>query len=81
MQSTSPSHKHATKCISTANKYSTLDVEETSGEDSDLSDEIPGLQSCSDSESDSNRDKQMTNEEVVQNIYASSIVAHANVLS
>jgi hypothetical protein len=71
MQATRP-RKRTTKRVSTPNKYSTLDIEETS-EDSDFSDEVPGLQSCSDSDSDSGRDEQMTNEEVFRNIYASSI--------
>jgi len=72
MQATRP-RKRTAKRVSTPNKYSTLDIEETSGEDSDFSDEVPGLQSCSDSDSDSDRDEQMTNEEVFRNIYASAI--------
>jgi hypothetical protein len=62
---TAHSHKRTAKrvaSVGTVNKYSTLDIGETSG--SDFSDEVPGLQSCSDSESDSDRDEQMTNEEV-----------------
>ena len=56
--------KCTAKHVGTPNKYSTLDIEETPGEDSNFSDEVPGLQSCSDSDSDSNRDKQVTNKEV-----------------
>ena len=64
---THPSRKRATKCVSTGNKYSALDVEEASdAEDSDFTDELPALQTGSDSESDSDTDKQMTNEEVFQ---------------
>ena len=37
MQATHP-HKRTAKRVSTPNKYSTLDIEETSGEDSDFSD-------------------------------------------
>ena len=62
---TAHSHKCTAKhvaSVGTANKYSTLDIEETLG--SDFSDEVPGLQSCSNSKSDSDRDEQMTNEEV-----------------
>jgi hypothetical protein len=73
--------KRTAKHVGTPNKYSTLDIEETSGEDSDFSDEVPGLQSCSDSDSDSDRDEQMSNEEVFQNIYASSINTYTTISS
>jgi hypothetical protein len=64
MQTAHPRKRTAKRVasVSTANKYSTLDIEETLG--SDFSDEVPGLQSCFNSESDSDRDEQMTNEEV-----------------
>ena len=57
--------KRAAKPVGTTNKYSNLDVEESSdADDSDFCDETPGLQRTSDSESDSDKDQQMTNEEV-----------------
>ena len=60
-------HKRAPKRIGTANRYNTLDVEEASDvDDSDFTDEMPDLQSVSDSELDSDNDEQMTNEEVFQ---------------
>ena len=66
-QLTRPSRKRAAKRVSTGNKYNALDVEEASdAEDSDFTDELPALQTGSDSESDSDADKQMTNEEVFQ---------------
>ena len=67
IQSTGPTWKCATKCVGSANWYSALDVEETSdAEDGDFSDEMPGLLSNSDSEPDSDEDKQIMNEEVFQ---------------
>jgi hypothetical protein len=68
-----PSRKRPAKRTSTGNQYSTLEIEETS-EDSDFSDEIPALQSDSDSESVSDRDKQMTNKEVVQSIMQATLL-------
>ena len=78
MQSTRPPRKCAKRPASTANQYSALDIEEASdADDHDFSDEIPALQSGSDSESDSDADEQMTNEEVFSNAYTCSIIAHA----
>jgi len=68
--------RSATKHVGTENQYSALNIEESSdAEDSDFSDEMPGLQSASDSESNSDKDKQMTNEEVLPHIYA-AIISH-----
>ena len=77
MQSSRAPHKRAVKSI-TANQYSALDIEEASDEDdSDFNDEIPVLQSGSDSESDGDADEQLTNEEVFSNAHASFIIAHS----
>ena len=60
-------HKCIAKDVGTVNQYGTLDIRETSdAKDSDFSDEMPCLQSGSDSDSDldSDKDQQMTNEEV-----------------
>ena len=77
MQSSHAPCKHAVKSI-TANQYSALDIEEASdADDSDFSDEIPVLQSGSDSESDGDPDEQLTNEEVFSNAHASFIIAHS----
>jgi len=62
-KSTRPRRNGVTK----KNQYSTLNVEEPSdAEDSDFGDKMVGLQSASDSDSelDSDKDRQMTNEEV-----------------
>jgi hypothetical protein len=58
--------KNATKHVDTENPYSALNIEESlDAEDSDFGDKMLGLQSASNSELDSNKDKQMTNEEVI----------------
>jgi hypothetical protein len=77
MQSSRAPRKRAIKSI-TANKYSALDIEEASDADnSDFSDEIPVLQSGSDSESDGDADEQLTNDEVFSNAHASFTIAHS----
>lgn len=70
-KSTRPRRNGVTK----KNQYSTLNVEEPSdAEDSDFGDKMVGLQSASDSDSelDSDKDRQMTNEEVRTVTYRTS---------
>lgn len=79
IQSTHPPRKRVTKRAGTANQsYRALGIEGTSdAEDGGFGDEMQGLRSGSDLDSD--EDKRMTNEEVF-NVYAGSIVAHAVLL-
>ena len=73
-KSTRP-RKSATK--HTENQYSALDIEESSdAEDGNFDDEMLDLQSASDSESDSDKDTQMMNEEVLQHVYRGFIISH-----
>ena len=73
-KSTRP-RKSATK--RTENQYSALNIEESSdAEDGNFDDEMPDLQSASDSKLDSDKDTQMTNEEVLLHVYRGSIISH-----
>jgi hypothetical protein len=65
-KSTRPTPRSLRNGVTKKNQYSTLNVEEsTDAEDSDFGDQMVGLQSASNSDSEL-EDRQMTNEEVLQ---------------